>query len=336
MIPFVKSDKAAVTDAEMQEIYEKLKTPNKLGAVVKWEDDFTDSPGVFKWGDKFYMYFIAISKDCNVSGYETHLAESQDLIHWSYVGPIFRRNDLDHWDSKQVAGYAAFYDIDFDGSCAPIPVNDSYYISYLAGNSDGYEPDPLYMGLSKSSDPTDPNGFSRFAEPILKPEDEDARPYDNKTLYKSFMFLDEAMTTGHKYVNAFNAKHQDHTERIFLAVSDDGENWERYGQHAVIDLVSEDPDGIITGDPQILKIDDIYVMIFFRYIKGKPAFNTFACSRDLENWTVWNGKPLIEAEYDWENVHAHKTWFVRYEGKNYHFYCACNDKNERFIALATS
>ena len=111
MIPFVKSDKPRVTDAEMQEIYEKIKTPKKLGAVVKWENDFTDSPGVFKWGDKFYMYFIAISKDCNISGYETHLAESEDLIHWNYVGPIFCRNELNHWDSKQVAGYAAFYDI---------------------------------------------------------------------------------------------------------------------------------------------------------------------------------------------------------------------------------
>ena len=176
MIPFVKSDKTLVTGEEMQQIYEKLKTPNKLGAVMKWENDFTDSPGVFKWGDRFYMYFVAISKDCNVSGYETHLAKSDDLISWEYVGPIFRRNDQDHWDSKQVAGYAAFYDIDFDGTCGPIAVNDSYYISYLAGNSDGYEPDPLYMGLSKSSDPTDPDGFSRFEDPILKPEEEDCRP----------------------------------------------------------------------------------------------------------------------------------------------------------------
>ncbi|MBR2949966.1 MAG: hypothetical protein IKC46_08895 [Lachnospiraceae bacterium] len=336
MIPFKKSEKQLVSDAEMQQIYEQIKTPVKLGAVVKWENDFTDSPGVFKWKDKFYMYFIAISKDCNVSGYETHLAESEDLVNWKYIGPIFRRNDLNHWDSKQVAGYTAFYDIDFDGSCSLIPVNDSYYISYLAGNSDGYEPDPLYMGLSKSCDPTDPNGFTRFKDPILKPEDADGRPYENKTLYKSFMFVDEALTTGHKYVNAYNAKHQDHTERIFLAVSDDGENWERYGEHAVIDLVTDDPDGVITGDPQILKIGDIYVMLFFRYVKGRPAFNTFACSRDLEHWNVWTGTPLIDAEHDWENVHAHKTWFVRYEGKNYHFYCACNDKNERFIALATS
>ena len=77
-------------------------------------------------------------------------------------------------------------------------------------------------------------------------------------------------------------------------------------------------------------------MLFFRYRDGEPAFNTFACSRDLINWTHWNGEPLIKSEYEWENVHAHKPWFVRNNGKNYHFYCAVNDKNEQFIALATS
>ena len=62
-------------------------------------------------------------------------------------------------------------------------------------------------------------------------------------------------------------------------------------------------------------------MLFFRYRDGEPAFNTFACSRDLINWTHWNGEPLIKSEYEWENVHAHKTWFVRSNEINYHFYC---------------
>ena len=114
MIPFRQSDKPLVTDAEMEQIY-----------------------------DKFYMYFIAISKDCSISG---------------------------------------------------------------------YEPDPLFMGLAKSTDPTDPNGFTRFEDPIMRPDDADCRPYENKTLYKSFMFLDEALTTGYKYVNAYNAKNEDHTD----------------------------------------------------------------------------------------------------------------------------
>ena len=90
MMQFIENQgKKQLTDNEMQQIYEKIKTPVKLGAVVKWEEYFTDSPTIFKKGDLFYMYFVAISKDCNVSGYETHLASSRNLVNWDYLGTIF-------------------------------------------------------------------------------------------------------------------------------------------------------------------------------------------------------------------------------------------------------
>lgn len=336
MINFQANKIPPVTKEEMLRIYQAIQTPHKLGPVMKWNDDFTDSPTVFRQGDSFWMYFIAVSKDYNISGYETHLAKSEDLVHWEYVGPIFRRNDKNRWDSKQCAGYAAFPDITFGGTNMLQKVNGSYYISYLAGNSDGYEPDPLYMGLAKSSDPTDPNGFQRFPEPILRPDDSDVRCYETKTLYKSFMFYDEAGVTGHPYVNAYNAKDDSGRERIFLAVSDDAEHWQRYGDRPVVDLITGTETGIICGDPQIIKIDDIYVMLFFRLEAEKPAYNTFACSRNLVDWTIWDGEPLIKSEYPWENVHAHKSWFLRHNGCNYHYYCAVNSQKERFIALAVS
>ena len=336
MIPFPAKCKPSVTDAEMAKIYEAIKTPVKHGAVIKWENDFTDSPTVFKKDGIFYMYFIAISKDCSVSGYETHLASSKDLLHWDYCGTIFRRNDLDHWDSKQCAGYAAFKDIRIDGTNELQSVNGKYYISYLAGNSDGYEPDPLYMGQAYTPDPTDPDSFTRFADPILKPEDPDSRETEMKTLYKSCMFRDVLGVTGYPYVNIYNGKAQDHTERIFLAVSEDGEHWERMGDRAVLDMKLIDPGTNIAGDPQIVCIDDIYVMFFFHFTRGRGAYDTFACSRDLVNWRVWDGEPLIAPVEEWENVHAHKPWFLRHNGVNYHFYCAVNKNNERYIAVATS
>lgn len=92
MVEFKKSSKEAVTEAEMQAVYKKISTPHKLGAVIKWEDYYTDSPTVFKKDGIFYMYFVAIAKDCNISGYETHLAKSKDLINWEYCGAIFKRN----------------------------------------------------------------------------------------------------------------------------------------------------------------------------------------------------------------------------------------------------
>ncbi len=336
MIPFTRKTDALVSRDEMQAIYEQIRTPKKLGAVMKWENDFTDCPTVFRHNGMFYMYFIAISKDTRVSGYETHLAKSADLVNWDYVGRIFERNNLNRWDSKQVAGYVGFYDIAFGGTNGLQQVNGGYYLTYLAGNSDGYEPDPLLMGMAKTTDPTDPKAAIRFPDPILTPQDEDSRPKETKTLYKSYVFADPKNSTGHPYVNCFNAKGEDNRERLFLAVSDDGEHWERWGEHAIIDLASDGPCDFISGDPQIVLIGDIYVMFFFRFGKGAGAYDTFACSKNLVDWTIWDGEPLIKPELEWENVHAHKPWVVKHEGKVYHFYCAVNSNNERYIALAVS
>ena len=100
MIPFAKNNLPMPTDDEMRSVYDQIKTPVKHGAVIKWDKDFTDSPSVFFKDGKFYMYFIAISKDVSVSGYETHIASSEDLLHWEYDYPVFRRNNLNHWDKK--------------------------------------------------------------------------------------------------------------------------------------------------------------------------------------------------------------------------------------------
>jgi predicted GH43/DUF377 family glycosyl hydrolase len=334
--PNRKNKDRVVPDGIMREIYEAIKTPFKYGAAVKFDDMLTDSPSVFFHEGAWYMYFVMISKEMSVSGYETHLARSTDLLRWSHVGGIFTRNDLNHWDSRQCAGYVAFQDIRFGGTNELHKINGNYYMSYLGGNSDGYEPDPLWMGLAKTPDPTDPKRFIRFNEPILRPDDPDSRKDEGRTLYKSYLFEDADCLTGFKYVNAYNAKNSQGRERIFLAVSDGAEHWERYGDVPIIDDVTDCPDARISGDPQIVKVDDVYVMFYFRYDAGKPAYNTFACSYDLVRWTKWAGTPLVRSELEWENVHAHKSWVIRHAGVTYHYYCAVNSKKERFIAVATS
>ncbi len=171
----------------------------------------------------------------------------------------------------------------------------------------------------------------KFDKPIMTPFDKDVREHETITLYKSDMFIDDKETIGHKYVNAYNAKGCDGIERIFLAVSDDGVNWKRYGNKPIIDEGK-----YISGDPQIVKIDDLYVMFFFRYEEKQKPYNTFACSENLTDWTVWKGEPLIKPEYDWENLGAHKSWVVNHNGVVYHYYCAINDKKERFVSVAVS
>lgn len=326
----------AITDSEMTAIFERIKTPYKYGAVIKSEEYLTDSPSVFKFNGSWYMYYIRISKDVNVSGYETYIAKSDDLVNWKTIGKMLARTEPGRWDSMQTAGYAAFMDMKLGGTNELSKVNGRYQMAYLGGCSDGYEPDPMMMGQASSDSPIEPMSFKRRENPVLSPNDADAREFERVTVYKGNMLEDEAQTLGHRYINTYNAKDETGSERIYLAVSDDGEHWHRFGKKPLIDEVGKIDGLVISGDPQIVKIGDMYVMIYYRSIRFETAYNTFACSRDLLNWRVWEGEPLIKCEYEWENRYAHKPCVLEHDGIVYHYYCAVNDKGERFIALATS
>ena len=92
----------------------------------------------------------------------------------------------------------------------------------------------------------------------------------------------------------------------------------------------------LTANAMLQKIDDVWVMFYFGYLwRPGGAFDTFACSYDLKNWTKWEGKPLVEPSESYDKTHAHKPWVLKHDGVVYHFYCAVGDKG-RGIALATS
>lgn len=84
------------------------------------------------------------------------------------IGTIFDRRSDGEWDSRQIAGYAALTNTDWEGDAELRSADGRYYISYLAGATDGYEPDPLYMGLAFSADPLDGSRFTRLSRPISR------------------------------------------------------------------------------------------------------------------------------------------------------------------------
>ena len=331
-----------VTPERMRQTRAMLDTPVKRGAVMEFPDRYTDCPSVFRYGERWIMTFIAISKDTSVSGYETHYAESDDLLSWHCRGPLLTRDETREWDSKQIAGYAALYDTAPGEGCRLTPENGRYRMTYLAGASDGYEPDPLLMGVASAEDPTDPASYTRCARPILKPDDPDARFFETRTLYKSAVVRDEERLTGYPFVMFYNAKGYDGRERIYAAVTDDPEleRWIRYGDRPVIDDATGDPDCLITADPMLMRErDGLWIMNLMKCTRSRSAFDTFACSWDLIHWTEWMGEPTVAPSKDDpdENLYAHKPWIVTWEGHVYHFYCACTsgENPRRYIALAT-
>ncbi len=313
---------------KIQEIYQKIQTPHKYGIVLKHRDGHKlDCPSIFRYADKWYMTYIIFDGN----GYQTALAESQDLLHWHEKGVIlgFKKST---WDANQVGGYIALQDYRWGGSYKLLDYKNRYWMSYLGGALKGYETDPLSIGIAWTQTPHLPGEWHRLeCNPVLTPDQADARPFERATLYKSHIIYDKDKNLGHPFVMFYNARQKgDWIERIGIAVSDDMIKWERFGDNAVIDNGSG-----ISGDPQITKIGDIWVMFYFGYRWKPRAFDTFAISNDLIHWTKWQGEHLIEPSEPWDETFAHKPFIIKHGGIVYHFYCAVG-KEGRVIALATS
>jgi predicted GH43/DUF377 family glycosyl hydrolase len=190
------------------------------------------------------------------------------------------------------------------------------------------------------SEPTDSHPWKTLNRPVLMSTDKDVRWWENLKQFKSTVIWDKEKSTGHPFVMYYNAAgdsfHTSHyAERIGMAVSDDMEHWQRFMVNPVLDHHQG-----ITGDPVIQKIGNIWVMFYFGAFWQKDgkdgAFNRFACSYDLVNWTDWKGANLVEPSEPYDNQFAHKSCVVKWNNVVYHFYCAVNQKDQRGIALATS
>ncbi|CAN5857110.1 hypothetical protein BH24BAC1_BH24BAC1_22410 [soil metagenome] len=129
---------------------------------------------------------------------------------------------------------------------------------------------------------------------------------------QSTVIQDKQKLTGHPFVMYYNANGDSAVnnlkprwfERIAMAVSDDMVNWQRFEQEPVVHHSIG-----ITGDPIIQKIDDVWVIFYFGafWEDRKGAFNPFACSYDLLNWTAWKGKNFIESSEPYDELYAHNS-----------------------------
>lgn len=316
----------AVDDAVLRDVYEKVKTPHKRGIVVPApEGKMIDCPSVFRHEGAWYMTYIQFDG----AGYETWLATSPDLLQWTTLGRIlsFREGT---WDGRQVAGYTALQDPLFGGSYALEPFAGRYWLSYVGGALQGYETDPLAIGMAYSSQPHRAVEWQRLDHSVLNRDQPDARHWEKKTQYKSYVLWDKTKSLGPPFVMFYNAKTTDGYERIGMAVSHDMREWFRYGEDPVIDNGSG-----ISGDPQVVRLGEVWVMFYFGAFWKPKAFDTFAVSRDLVTWTRWTGPHLVEPSEPWDETFAHKPWVVFHGGVVYHFYCAVGVRG-RCIALATS
>lgn len=329
-----------VPDSVMQRIYQEVKTPYKYGLVLVPDNNAKkiDCPTVFRKGNVWYMTYLVFDG----RGYETWLAESNDLLQWTPKGKLLSFSDTTQWDGSQKAGYPALQDPDWGGSYALQSYKGKYWMSYFGGAEKGYEAGLLSLGMAYTKKaPQKPHEWKRLKEPVLTSKDADTRWWENKKQFKSTVIWDKQKITGYPFVMYYNANGDSAVnniktrwfERIGMAVSNDMIHWKRFGAEPVM----HHPVGI-TGDAVIQKINDVWVMFYFGafWTGRKDAFNRFAGSYDLVNWTDWTGDDLINSTEPYDDRFAHKSFVVKHNGVVYHFYCAVNKKDQRGIAVATS
>ena len=256
---------AAVTPVEMKALYEEVKTPFKVGAVMRAEKGtMIDNPCVYRTDDGWRMMFIVYDG----KGYETHLAKSDDLVHWTRLGLVLERGAAGSWDSAQADGGPALFSTEWGGDNRMRKYRDWYWMTYIGGAKTGYETAPLSISVATAKDNSTADKWLRMtAHPVLSPEDPDARAFEDYELFRSFVVQDPLRRLGKEFVMYYNAKRRsDRGESIGMAVSDDMLNWRRYGDGAVLTNGKPVPGerGIgLVGDPMLTKIGDTYVMFYF-------------------------------------------------------------------------
>ena len=330
-----------VPDAKMREIYNEVKTPHKYGLVIVPPDNSKkiDCPTVFRKGNKWYITYVMFDG----RGYETWLAKSKDLLHWQPQGKIMSfSNDTSSWDASQKAGYMALQDTKWGGSYKLKKFDGKYWMSYFGGKTPGYEAGDLSIGMAYTTgNPSKAHEWQRLPRPFFTSRDADVRWWENRKLFKNSVVWDKDKITGHPFVMYYNANGDSAAnniktrwfERIGMAVSDDMINWKRFGAEPVM----HHPVGI-TGDAVLQKRGDTWVMFYFGafWSDRKGAFNRFAASSDMVNWTDWQGENLIQSSEPYDELYAHKSFVLKHKGVVYHFYCAVNKSEQRGIAVATS
>lgn len=341
VVRLLNAQTGSVSEAEMQAIYQEVKTPFKYGLVLTPDKktDLMDCPTIYREGKKWYMTYIVFDG----VGYETWLAESSDLLRWKTLGKQMSKQEDGKWDARQRAGYNALIDTKWAGSYKLHTFKGKYWMSYFGGSTAGYEPEPLSIGMAFTGvKPIKPMEWQRLDKPVLGDTDADVRWWENRhKLFKSYVIEDPYKNTGHRFIMYYNAvgdslkdnKPTRWYERIGMAVSDDMTTWKRYGKDPVV----HHPVGI-TGDPMIQKINGTWVMFYFgAFWKDRTgAFNRFAASQDLIHWTDWKGDNLIESSAGFDKQYAHKSFVLKHKDTVYHYYCAVDSAGNRGIAVATS
>mgnify|MGYP003534089167 FL=1 len=332
-----------------QDLLQKLQTPYKYNQPVltgsgvpgSFDEQSVDRPFVFYHQNQWYMMYTGFDG----IGYQTALAVSQDLLHWTFLATILKRNQSgNHWDRVGCAGTWLIKENDLLTSVPTLKkIDGKYWMIYHSYPDTGYETGPAEIGLAWCKN-EDLLQWHCLSSPVLSWKD--GSDWEKGGLYKACILYHNC-----KYYMFYNAKTTDERwiEQTGLATSTDLLHWTRCESNPVLPVSSiRNWDCKFVSDPYIVRDHDTWINFFFGY-DYEHAQEGVAFSEDLIHWEK-NPVPLLSCGsselQELDSIHAHKASIVFYNGKLYHFYCAvrpykkddpaCNNGEFRCITVACS
>ncbi len=235
----------------------------------------TDVPCVYQLPgqtDKWYMSFIAF----NGKGYNSFVAESTDLVHWTSprlamgFGPP---NEFDHGGCVIGAFLYESYDIK-----APplLKTRDGKYWTLYGcyPRQGGYELRPGYEGVAVSDDGLEWRRAKN--SPVLAVQDADCGTWEKDCIYQPWL-----VEHRDRFFNFYNAANGS-IEQTGLAFSTDLLHWMRYPANPVICNRPGGYDEKFASDPKVFRDGDHWTMFYFGVGRGGAhimiAFPATSCT----------------------------------------------------------
>ncbi len=314
-----------------------------------------DDPIVFRANGRFYMLYIGYDG----AGYQTGLASSTDLLHWTRTALVGPRDPASKDTKYNLAISSILRDKNLHGTGEALKVNGQYLAAWNAYPSAGYEEGAAVIGLATSPD------LLRWtlSSPILTPAN--GAPWERGGLYRPDLMLDGA--TYYLYYNAKTdtlpkSEGGGWREQTGVATSADLRHWVRsplnpilpngprgsatYPSsnplHALSPTTPDARDSRFASNPYVVRNGSQFAMFYFGFGYQRPgrACEMLALGSDPLHFTKVS-EVLIDtgAPGTIDETFAHKPSVLYHRGMLYHFYCAVSGKyptEVRGIAVARS
>jgi len=320
----------------------RLVSPYKFGKLVlsasedpaAFDCKSVDCPFVFHHGSQFYMTYVGFDG----AGYQTGLASSADLVTWSKLGCILRRDPASEITRYNIAMNWILRQNELRSQGELKPVKGEFLGLYHAYPNAGYEQGPAVIGLCWSDDLLK----WRVDPPFLHAED--GASWEQGGLYKPCLL--EYQGTYYLFYNAKTRnlpKEQGGgwREQTGVATSRDLKSWRRYEGNPIIPNGGPGSwDECFASDPCVMLDGNRWIFYYYGFAKNGKARDLVAVGRDpyhpvkVDEIMIDVGPPGTV-----DSTFAHKPSVVYHQRALYHFYCAVSGKwpNEvRGISVARS